>query len=375
VATRLVAVDLASPTLEPREKLLLGGSRELYATSASLYLVRSLTYVSSWGGGSDWDRTRLVRIEWPDAQDPELRPVSSGDMPGTIKDRYALKEYLDGAGTPTLYAATTTWDTTNNNHLMALQERGTAGATKLEIQAHLKDFGLTEDIRAVRYLGDRAYVVTFKKTDPLFAFDLSDRLAPRLLGELKVPGFSNYLHPWKDGKLLGVGLDADDQGDFAWFQGVQVSLFDVNAAAPTRLDVSVLGKRGSQSAVNSDPRAFWADANADLFATPVTLLGHSYPTGSPDQYGDRVDFAGSILWRVERDHLEEVARVSHSDLRPSSCPASIYSGQDVLRSFVLDGRFVSVSAYGAKFSPLGGGVSETAIAFAGVACDSLYSNW
>lgn len=85
-----------------------------------------------------------------------------------------------------------------------------------------------EDIRSVRFDGDRAFVVTFKKTDPLYAFDLSDKTKPRVLGELKIPGFSTYMHMLDQHHLLAIGFDADDQGSFAFFNGVLIQIFDVS---------------------------------------------------------------------------------------------------------------------------------------------------
>ena len=78
----------------------------------------------------------------------------------------------------------------------------------------LDGLGPTEEIQAVRYLGDRAYVVTFRRTDPLYVIDLADPTNPTALGELKVNGFSSYLHPVGENRLLGVGTDADGSGSF-----------------------------------------------------------------------------------------------------------------------------------------------------------------
>lgn len=85
-----------------------------------------------------------------------------------------------------------------------------------------------ERIYSVRYLGEMAYVVTFRETDPLFAIDLSDPRAPKVLGQLKIPGFSEYLHPLDDGLLLGIGQSVDERGTA---NGVKLSMFDVSDPA------------------------------------------------------------------------------------------------------------------------------------------------
>jgi uncharacterized secreted protein with C-terminal beta-propeller domain len=117
----------------------------------------------------------------------------------------------------------------------------------------VEGLGRTEQIRAVRYFGDIAAVVTFRQTDPLYLLDLSG--TPRVLGELKIPGFSTYLHPLGDGKLLGVGQDADKNGQVT---GVQVSGFDVSdLTSPTQVDRLHLGP-GWTPALD-DSRAFTYD--------------------------------------------------------------------------------------------------------------------
>ena len=99
--------------------------------------------------------------------------------------------------------------------------------------------GTNEQIHAVRFLGTQAYVVTFRQTDPLFVVDLSDPTAPVLSGELKIPGYSSYLHPVGDGLLLGIGQDATDEGRVL---GTQLSLFDVHDPAnPVRLSTLPIG--------------------------------------------------------------------------------------------------------------------------------------
>jgi hypothetical protein len=130
--------------------------------------------------------------------------------------------------------------------------------------------GKGEQIRAVRWFGDLAVVVTFRQTDPLYTVDLADPAHPRVVGELKVPGYSAYLHPLGGGLLLGVGQDATDDGQVT---GVQVSSFDLrDLAAPGRLDT--VRYRDTWSDVEADSRAFSYLPDRRLALLPV-----SGPTG------------------------------------------------------------------------------------------------
>ena len=100
----------------------------------------------------------------------------------------------------------------------------------LAFEGVVSGLGPNEDIRAVRYDGDLAFVVTFEKTDPFYYIDLSEPTQPRVAGELKIPGFSTYMHMLDDSHLLSIGYDADDQGNFSWFRGVMLQIFDVSEA-------------------------------------------------------------------------------------------------------------------------------------------------
>ena len=119
-----------------------------------------------------------------------------------------------------------------------------------------------ETLHATRFVGDRLYAVTFKKIDPLYVLDLSAPADPRIAGMLEMPGFADYLHPLPDGLLLGFGKDAipaavTGDADFAWYQGLLVSLYDVSDAAhPAEKQRVLIGRRGSNSALLDHHHAF-----------------------------------------------------------------------------------------------------------------------
>jgi len=143
-----------------------------------------------------------------------------------------------------------------------------------------------EDIHAVRFHGDRAWVVTFQRVDPLYVLDLSDPEDPALLGELEIEGFSDYLHPVGDDLLIGVGLQAVTNGMGTWMQGLQLGLFDVSVPTdPVLLDLHEIGHRGSWSPVLDTHRAFtWLPASDEDDRPPRFVLPaivHSPPDGMP----------------------------------------------------------------------------------------------
>jgi uncharacterized secreted protein with C-terminal beta-propeller domain len=143
---------------------------------------------------------------------------------------------------------------------------------EFQVLGKLTGLAPTEDIRSVRFDGERGFVVTFKKTDPLFVIGLSEPKTPRVLGELKIPGFSTYMHLLDESHLLAVGFDADDHDDFAYFDGIQVQIFDVtDLENPTLLHKAVIGTRGSGSEALMDHLAFNYFPSRGVLALPATV--------------------------------------------------------------------------------------------------------
>ncbi|MBM7518453.1 beta-propeller domain-containing protein [Nocardioides nitrophenolicus] len=169
--------------------------------------------------------------------------VASGEVEGALRDRWSLDE----AGGVLRVAVGPTSETGNFSSVLTLQQQG----RDLVERGRLDGLGHDEEIQSVRWFDDLAIVVTFRRRDPLYTVDLTDPAAPRLLGALKIPGFSAYLHPLGRARLIGVG---EGPGPGGW--GAQVGLFDVrDTRRVTRLDVLPYGSRTTALA-GADPRAF-----------------------------------------------------------------------------------------------------------------------
>jgi uncharacterized secreted protein with C-terminal beta-propeller domain len=155
----------------------------------------------------------------------------------------------------------------------------------------------------VRFIEERGYVVTFRQTDPLYVLDLRDPAAPQVVGELKIPGYSGYLHPIGDDRLLGVGQSGGTVGDVdpgrGEANGVQFSLFDIeDPALPRRIDTQTYAS-GAATA-EFDPRAFLYWEPRDLVIAPTNLYGDSDGKGA---------FSGLVLLRADADGLRELGRL------------------------------------------------------------------
>ena len=232
------------------------------------------------------------------------RYVGTGSVPGYALGRWALSEY-EGA----LRVATTRqppWRGADagrtSSMVVKLVERGDA----LIETGRVEGLGKTEQIRAVRYFGDVAAVVTFRQTDPLYLVDLSG--TPRVLGELKVPGFSTYLHPIGDGMLLGLGQDADKNGQVT---GMQLSVFDISdLSKPSLIDRLPIGS--GYSPALDDSRGFGYDPDRRLAA--FAFSGYDKVDGSmdvPSAVGIHVDSSGRLqeVGRTPGDRSNPPTRV------------------------------------------------------------------
>ncbi len=211
----------------------------VYASVDALYLAAPT---------ADWGNTAIHRFDISAPLAPSY--FGSGKVRGRLLSQWSLSEH-DGY----LRVATTIqdrWPTVSNVFVLEATGKGDQGS--LEQVGLVSGLGVTEDIFAVRFAGDVGYVVTFRQIDPLYVLDLSDPTNPQSLGELKIPGFSRYLHPLSGGLLLGIGRDADERTGRE--RGLQASLFDVSDPAnPIQLSVLPLGD-DARSPVEFDHRAF-----------------------------------------------------------------------------------------------------------------------
>ena len=221
--------------------------------------------------------------------------VASGVVDGVIADRWSMDEH-DGV---LRVAVGPSQETGNFSSLVTLREDG----DDLEEVGRVDGLGVDEQITAVRWFDGLAIVVTFRQVDPLYPVDLRDPEHPRLLGELKIPGFSDYLHPISGQRLIGMGQDASTQGVL---RGAQAALFDVSDLTDPRQVDLVRYRRGSTAAAGADPRQFTWLPEQETALTVVTQ-GWEGTTG----WVSVLEVSGGTLSHrlVEVEHGSDVAEV------------------------------------------------------------------
>lgn len=265
VSVLTIPIDGAAGLDAPLAAAVLGDGEIVYASTDRLYVV-----TNRWAETSPMPlEVGIDSIRAPSATqtttgihafditgDGAATHVASGEVDGRVIGQYALSEF-EGV----LRVATTEGDSWGGRGVEMGVEPALSESkitTLAEQDGELVELGSVgglgkgEQIYAVRYLGDTAYVVTFRQTDPLYVLDLSDPANPTEVGELKITGYSSYLHPLGNDRLVGVGQEATESGGTI---GLQVSLFDTSdPAAPTKLDGEVF--RNTWSDAEWDPHAF-----------------------------------------------------------------------------------------------------------------------
>lgn len=206
------------------------------------------------------DSTSIIKFQ---IKDTNIGYAGSGKVEGQVLNQFSMDEW-EGY----LRVATTTWD--KGNGIYVLDD-------SLNIYGSVEGLAKDERIYSVRFMGDKGYIVTFRNIDPLFVFDLSDPSAPKVTGELKIPGFSNYLHPVGEDLLLGIGAETyeiyqkDDKGNEIVIGnrqgGIKFSLFDVSdMGKPREVAKSVIGGSGSYTEAFYNHKAIMFDGNEDVVA-------------------------------------------------------------------------------------------------------------
>jgi uncharacterized secreted protein with C-terminal beta-propeller domain len=243
-------LDVADDRADPLASTSVAGwAGRVYATADSLYLAQP-----NWTGGAE--KTDLYKF----ALGADAVPLrAAGRVEGRVLNQFSIDEH----GQHLRIATTEGWGSSASNNVFVLDQVG----DELRTVGSAEGIAEGESLFATRFVGDRAYAVTFQRVDPLWTLDLSDPTAPRIAGELVIPGFSNYLQPIDETHLIGIGRAENGESG-----GVQLSLFDVSDIAhPTRTQVYDVAPTGqwTSSIAAADHHAFSYFPHAGVLAFPV----------------------------------------------------------------------------------------------------------
>jgi inhibitor of cysteine peptidase len=297
----VIAVNVQNDVEQPtHETFLIGAATNMFVSLNNIYLA-----IPGQQDAFGIDRTLIYRIR---IEGGDVESQASGAVPGRVLNQFSMDEY-DG----NFRIATTTgslWSGDSRNHVYVLN-------VSLAIVGRLEGLARGEQIYSARFVGKKFYLVTFKKVDPLFVIDLQDPKNPRVLGELKITGYSDYLHPYDENHVIGIGKEAvaAEWEGFSWYQGVKMSFFDVsNPLDPQEIDNDEIGDRGTDSPVLRDHKAFLFNKEKQLLVIPVLVAkidASKYPSGVPtNAYGDYV-WQGAYVYSITLQGLELRGNITH----------------------------------------------------------------
>ena len=258
------SIDVGSPAEFLDTQSILGCGSDIYCNSETL--VAALSTMEETNGVSK-DKTKLYRFS---LKEGAVTMESQGSVPGYVLNQFSMDEYNG------YFRIVTTENVTHyfneggiasaeqektRNHLFVLDE-------SMNIVGSIEDLARGESIYSARFMGDTGYFVTYRQVDPLFTVDLSTPSEPKILSELKVPGFSNYLHPFGDGLLLGFGQNSDEES--GEIQGLKLSMFDTSdSAAVAEKHSELLGEKYMWSNAIGNHKAILVDSEKNLIGFPA----------------------------------------------------------------------------------------------------------
>ena len=320
----VAGLDLSKPGKKANVSSFLGSGENIYVSPSALY-----------AAVSRYERPRPLVQRMPGIW-PQPLPLkanttiykftlntgnvaykASGKVPGTVLNQFSMD-----AHNGYLRVATTSGDmwrsdeNTSKNNVYVLDGN-------LKITGQLENIAPGERIYSARFVGDRAYLVTFKNVDPFFVIDMKNPAAPKVLGALKIPGYSNYLHPVDANHVLGFGKDTAEEKSTGWngqqtsiayYQGMKMALFDVsNVSRPVEKFKTVIGHRGTESPLLYDHRALLFDKAKGLLAFPVTVMEVTTDSSTVSSYGEFV-FQGAYVYSfsIERG-FSLLGKITHLD--------------------------------------------------------------
>jgi len=306
----IVSLDMADLSRDFSSVGLIADIHHVYASPGALYLASTL-YLNTIASEAVTDgssyQTRIYKF---DLSQTPVAYKGSGQVQGHVLSQFSMGEYDN-----VVRIATTTgmvWDGSAKNHVYCLGEENGS----LSVIGRLENLAPGERIYAARFIGTKGFLVTFVEIDPLLTLDLSDSMHPKVAGELKIPGYSTYIHPIGKNYLLTIGKDATTDANGTWYQGLQISLFNISDFSnPDLIGIEKIGDRGTESEALYNHKAFTFWAQENVFALPVNLYEHASAQKNSWDYG-HYRSTDLYAYRITSENrIESLGRIPLSSCR------------------------------------------------------------
>jgi len=288
----VASINITKPDEKANVETMLGGGQNIYVSNQNLFVT-----TNKYNNENNTQSTLIYKFS---LNNGGITYLSKGEVAGSIINQFSMDENKGD-----FRIATTVNGEQQYNNLYILDDA-------MKPRGKIENIAPGERIYSTRFVGDRGYMVTFKNIDPLFVMDLSDIDNPKILGKLKIPGYSDYLHPIDENHILGFGKDTIEQqqydsngkpigSSFALYQGMKMSLFDVtDVENPIQEFVELIGDRGTDSPLLQNHKALLYSPEKKLLAFPVTVRKIAGDTTQLGQYGEFA-FSGAYVYNFDAD--------------------------------------------------------------------------
>ena len=319
----IAGIDLNKPEEAADINSYLGAGDSVYASTQNLYVAVNEYDFSK---NRSETKTKVYRFG---LNKGKVTYANAGEVPGTIVNQFSMDEHKG-----VFRIATTSGDMwrddefTSKNNVYNLD-------SNMNLLGKIEGIAPGERIYSVRFMGDRGYMVTFKTVDPFFVIDLKDPAAPRVLGALKIPGYSDYLHPYDDNHIIGFGKDTIEIGpkgsEVAYYLGMKMAVFDVtDVSNPVEKFVEKIGGRGTESPLLYNHKALLFSKEKNLLALPITLMEVKGPevVGGFPTYGT-FTFQGAYVYDLNLNSgFTLKGRITHLSDQDYLMAGSYWYGSD-----------------------------------------------
>ncbi|MGE5416574.1 MAG: beta-propeller domain-containing protein [Acidobacteriota bacterium] len=312
----VAGIDLESQT-EAHITTYLGSGENVYCSSKNLYVavndynpapVKPLMGKIAANAYNSESTTRVFKFS---LNGRTVTFTKNGQVPGTPLNQFSMDE--NGSYFRIATTVGEVWSSgehASKNNVYVLD-------ANMDTVGKLEGIAPGEKIYSTRFMGNRLYMVTFKKTDPFFVIDMKNPQQPKILGALKIPGYSDYLHPYDENHVIGFGKDTVEskQGNFAWYQGMKIAVFDVtNVSKPVEMFKTAIGDRGTDSELLRNHKALLFSKERNLLALPVTVMEIADKKATLDempQYGS-FSFQGAYVYSLDlKNGFRLKGRITH----------------------------------------------------------------
>jgi len=346
----IASMDIDDSDAEVKKQTIVGSGQNVYASLDALYLAEvnynygfPIPFIGDVMPPENPEETIIHKFA---LEDGEVSYLGFMEAPGHILNQFSMDEFNGYFRIATTKGEVSRAGGGSTNNIYVFN-------SDLNMAGKLEGLAPGEKIYSARFMGEKAYLVTFKKVDPLFVIDLSNPEKPAVLGKLKIPGYSDYLHPIDETHIIGLGKEAleADEGDFAWYQGIKIAIFDVSDVEnPKEMHKTVIGDRGTDSYALHDHKAFLYDNEKALLVLPILLAEineEQYPDGvEKNTYGDYT-FQGAYVYNLTLENgFELKGRITHLDEDDESLEKSGYyygSTNSIRRALYIDDALYTIS--------------------------------